>query len=125
MRGLQPGSPRPQSDLPFRNSLLQRSLPMLSSCPSGSMTFVTRPTGCPVLDIPVMVTVTSSPALNDFAVMPKLIRVEGAFHSPSQCTKLPFSSLASNFRKVCGLVQTQAVTVPFTVTVLLSYAAFP
>src|SRR5207302_10492253 len=68
-----------------------RSLPMLSSWPSGSMTLVTRPTGWPVLDIPVIVTVTSSPALNDFAVMPKLISVEGAFHSPSQCTTLPLS----------------------------------
>src|SRR5262245_55927251 len=98
---------------------------MLSSWPSGSTTLVTRARFAPFFDIPYIVTVTSSPALNDLAVMPKLISVDGAFHSPIQLTTLPFSSLESNLRKQCGLVQRHSVTAPLTVTVLVSYAALP
>src|SRR5437773_854509 len=72
-----------------------------------------------------MVTVTSSPTLNDLAVMPKLISVDGLFHSPIHCTTLPFSSLASNFRNEWGYVQCHSVTTPSIVTVFLSYEAFP
>src|SRR5438128_6886439 len=98
---------------------------MLNSLPSGRTTLVTRPRLAPLLAIPSIVTVISSPTLNDLAVIPKLISVDGAFHSPIHCTTSPFSSLASNFRKEWGLVQRHSVTTPLMVTVLLSYPAFP
>src|SRR5204863_9595256 len=101
------------------------SLPILNSWPSGSTTLMTRPRFAPLFASPVIVTVTSSPALNDLAVMPKLMSVDGLFHSPIHCTTLPFSSLESNFRNECGLVQRHSVTTPLIVTVLLSYEAFP
>src|ERR1700730_1082340 len=88
------------------------------------MILLIRPTG-KFLEVAAITTVTSSPGLNVFALKPKLTRVDGAWFSQIQCTTLPLSSLTSSFRKVCGFVQSHAVTVPFMVASLPSYDAFP
>src|SRR5215831_10082286 len=86
---------------------------------------VMRPTGVPFLATAANTTVTSSPALNVLALKPKLTSVDGAWFSQTQCATLPFSSVTSSIRNVCGFDQIQLVTLPFMVTSLFSYDALP
>src|ERR1700731_2664954 len=88
------------------------------------MILLIRPTD-KFLDVAAITTVTTSPGLNVLALKPKCTRVDGAGLSQIQFTTLPLSSLTSSFRKVCGFVQSHAVTVPFMVASLPSYDAFP
>jgi len=50
---------------------------------------------------------------------PRLVMSVGLLTSTAQFRTVPVSSIASNFRKQCGLAQIQSVTVPFSVTSLL------
>src|SRR3954471_3523416 len=84
-----------------------------------------RPTGVPFLATAASTTVTSSPGLNVLALKPKLTSVDGAWFSQTQCATLPFSSVTSSIRNVCGFDQIQLVTLPLMVTSLFSYDAFP
>src|SRR5579862_212026 len=88
------------------------------------MILLMRPTG-KFPDVAAITTVTISPGLKVFALKPKLISVEGAWFSQTQCVTLPLSSVTSTFKKVWGLVQSHAVTTPFMVTPFPSYDAFP
>src|SRR5213079_3647644 len=73
-----------------------------------------------------IVTVTSSPALNDVRDHPRGVIDVGLCVSTAQFRTLPVSSFASNFRKQCGLLQIHSVTVPFNVISLpVSSAAAP
>src|SRR5712675_3554012 len=88
------------------------------------MTLLIRPTGR-LLDVAPSTTVTASPGLKVLALKPKLTRVDGALFSQTQCTTLPFASVTSSIRNVCGLVHSHCVTFPLIVTSLFSYDAFP
>src|SRR5213593_4004655 len=93
--------------------------------PLGRMTCRIRPTGWPFLT-GSMVTVTSSPALNDDRDHPRPVIVVGPCVSTDQFRTPPVSSFALNFRKQCGLLQIHSVTVPFNVISLpVSSAAVP
>ena len=76
--------------------------------------------GAPLLATSLVTMVISSPGFRVPAVNPKLIMLEGATSSPTQCTIFPPSSFTSSFKSTCGLVHSHAVTVPFKVTVLTS-----
>ena len=69
--------------------------------------------------------VTWSPGLKLSAANPKLIMFEGATSSQVQFTTFPSSPLTSIFTRTCGLIQRHSVTVPFKVSFLFSYDAFP
>src|SRR5205807_314075 len=81
--------------------------------------------GAPFLGI-IMVTTTSSPALNEVLAQPCRVMSGGLLASTIQCCTSPFSSFASNFNQQCGFAQIHSVTVPFIVILVpVAYAAFP
>src|SRR5512145_2284737 len=84
-----------------------------------------RPTGAPLLT-GVMVTVTTSPGLNDVRRYPAPVILVGLPVSRFQFLTEPESSLASSFKKQCGFAHSHSVSVPFNVTVFsLSKLAAP
>src|SRR6185295_75518 len=93
--------------------------------PSGNNTVIIRPANVPFFT-GCMVTVTLSPVLNENLLQPPFTIVTGFCVSPIQCTALPSSPATSNCNKQCGFDHIQAVTVPFSVSVLaVSKAAAP
>src|SRR5205823_12014742 len=83
------------------------------------MTCRIRPIGWPFLTGSI-VTVTSSPALNDVRDHPRGVIDVGLCVSTAQFRIVPVPSFASNFRKQWGLLQIHSVTVPFNVISLQS-----
>src|SRR6266581_890034 len=73
------------------------------------MTCRMRPIGWPFLTGSI-VTVTSSPALNDVRDHPRGVIDVGLCVSTAQFRTVPVSSFVSNFRKQCGLLQIHSVT---------------
>src|SRR4030095_14975724 len=93
--------------------------------PSGSTTLRSRPMGAPFFT-GCRLTVTTSPTLNERRAQPRLVMSVGLLTSTAQFRTVPVSSIASNFRKQCGLAQIQSVTVPFSVkSLLVSKLAVP
>src|ERR1044071_2091466 len=88
--------------------------PALSALPSGSVTVRSRPIGAPFFT-GCRLTVTMSPTLNEDRAQPRLVMSVGLLTSTAQLRTVPVSSIASNFRKQCGLAQIHSVTVPFSV----------
>src|SRR5437667_3894139 len=92
-------------------------LPLPSSLPLETTTFITTPTGVPALD-GCMVIVIWSPAFSESFLQPCFAQLVGLLPSAAQWTMLPVSSFTSNKICACGLDQTNSVTVPTTVIVL-------
>src|SRR5580692_1440414 len=100
-------------------------LPALNTVPLITIRPLKRPMGEPFL-MGMTSRVTSSPVLNVVLLHPAAFCVTVLCASITQCDVLPLSSLASTFRKTCGLAQVYSVTVPFNVIVFfVSYDAFP
>ena len=97
-----------------RGFLLFVTVYATSVCPFGRRTLRIRPTASPFLTGSNL-TVTSSPALNALLDHPRAVIATGFWVSTTQFRTAPVSSLASNFRKQCGLAQIHSVTTPLSV----------
>src|SRR5213593_4743566 len=91
-----------------------RNIPASSPRPSANTTLIKSPVAAPRRPgWNVMVTV--SPALSDLRLHPRSARIPVELASRSHCRRVPLASMASIPICTCGLLQTNSVTVAFTV----------
>src|SRR5213593_1671273 len=91
-----------------------RNIPASSTLPSANTTLIKSPVGAP-RSPGWKVTVTVSPTLSDLRLHPRSARIPVELASRSHCRRVPLASVPSIPICTCGLLQTNSVTVAFTV----------